>query len=177
MLNPPYVYGLAFSPSSPWLLAASGNGSIEAIHLDLKFRSTATELHSSAANFVAFDSFGSNFPHPLLLSSSNSGTIAIHTFEAPPEESVKKYSEVVTRQLDLLQRIKAANKMSKPQQKLLHSFESQLKGLQGAPKLGKVLEIAHPQKLNWLVTKVTCAANLFVADITPDITCYNIVLS
>lgn len=176
LFNPPYIHCLALSPTSPWLVAATGKGSLELIHLDLKYRAAPIAPYSSAANFVLFQKLDTPSDHPHLVSSSISGVIMVHSFQAPPEESQKKFVEVSTRQQELLQRIKAANKISKPQQKLLQSFESQLKGIESAPKLTKLLEWNHPAKINWLcaASKATPSGNLFVADITNDITCYTL---
>jgi hypothetical protein len=180
MFNPPYVHSLTMSSNRNWLIASTGNGSIEMIHLKHRMRADPFEAHSSSANFVCFSNFSlsqpGSSPSSILISAGNDLTLAFRSFDVPQESEVGKYAELRERQLDLQARIKAAKKTSKPQAKLMTSFTAQLSQINGVPTSESLLKVQLANCANWIATSstVTPAGNVFIADTSDSITCFTI---
>lgn len=176
MFNPPYIYSLDILENGPWVIAATGSGYLELLNVDLKVRGGSEEAHSSAINFVSFARFTIPGLPNLFISTGNDGFLAFRSVHPPNEANALKYADILQRQTDLQGRIAAAKKASKPQLKLLNTFATQLKQLQGAPKLELVHKTKLPSVVNWCcsTSKTTNSGNLFLADTTEVITCYTV---
>lgn len=176
MFNPPYIYSLDVLESGPWVIASTGSGALEVLNIDQKVRAESEEAHSSAVNFVSFTRFSLPGLPNLLLSTGNDGFLAIRSVQPPNDANTAQYAETLQRLTELQGRITAAKKATKIQAKLLTSLETQLKKLQGAPKLNLVFKAKLPNVVNWCCSssKLSNCGNLFVADTTDAITCYTI---